>query len=117
MRRKTRPLMLATALLPMLVASAAVVKLLSPPVYAAEYGSYSLASGQTATFRIGSTYRWLRVCNDFNSAGAVEISIGNHGSQSAGPGICVEDAGDVLKVQSKGTGPATGTYQYVSANY
>jgi hypothetical protein len=109
MRISTKSLALAAA--PLLLS----VAIAGAPARAAEYGSYDLRPGQASLFQIGSTYRWLRVCNDFNSAGPVAATIGDHEARTLQPGICTENDGDMLLVQNNGGGPASGSYQYVRA--
>jgi len=83
---------------------------------AMEYGSFSLQPGAVQEVRTGSTYRLLRVCNDIGSAGAILATIDDREPHTLAPGLCVEDLGDVIKLQNQATGVATGTYRPVRNN-
>ena len=83
---------------------------------AMQYGSFSLQPGAVQEVRIGSTYRILRVCNAIGSAGAILATIGNHEPHTLAPGLCVDDSGDVIKLQNQTTGVATGTYRPIRSN-
>jgi hypothetical protein len=83
---------------------------------AMQYGSFSLQPGAVQEIRIGSTYRILRVCNAIGSAGAILATIGDHKPHTLAPGLCVDDSGDVIKLQNQTAGVATGTYRPIRSN-
>ena len=83
---------------------------------AMQYGSFSLQPGAVQEVRIGSTYRILRVCNAIGSAGAILATIDDQEPHTLAPGLCVDDSGDVIKLQNQTTGVATGTYRPIRSN-
>lgn len=78
---------------------------------AASFGSVTLVSGASKTVTLGVASRNLRVCNDSGSAGAVLVTIGGNAPHYLSSGICAEDIGDRLTIQSLAAGPATVDYK------
>ena len=83
---------------------------------AMQYGSFSLQPGAVQEVQTGSTYLLLRICNTIGSAGAILVTIGDHEPHTLAPGLCVEESGDVIKLQNQATGMATGTYRPIRNN-
>ena len=83
---------------------------------AMQYGSFSLQPGAVQEVQTGSTYLLLRICNTIGSAGAILVTIGDHKPYTLAPGLCVDDNGDVIKLQNQTTGLATGTYRPIRSN-
>jgi len=81
------------------------------PATASDYGSFTLKAGEMQEIDIGSTYRDLRVCNDFESAGGVVVTIGGHDPHTLQPGLCAEGFGDSIKVLNQANGVAMGIYR------
>jgi hypothetical protein len=81
------------------------------PGTAAESDVVSLAPGEAREFHIGSTYRNIRVCNDFASAGPVKAWVGHHLPQVLGPGVCADDSGDRIVLRNAAAGRVKGTYR------
>ena len=74
---------------------------------AASFGVVTLQPGQLRNIDIGPTSRSLRVCNDLSSNGPVVVVIGTNMPHALAPGLCVEDLGDRLMIQSDANGPVT----------
>lgn len=74
---------------------------------AAHFGTVTLMAGETQTVDIGATARNMRVCNDFFSSGQIIVTIGGNVPHDLSPGVCAEDIGDRMKVQSLASGSAT----------
>jgi hypothetical protein len=49
----------------------------------------------------------MRVCNDFFSSGPIVVTIGGNVSHDLSPGVCAEDIGDRVTLQSRARGLAT----------
>jgi hypothetical protein len=81
------------------------------PVLAADFGSFTLAPGESRTIHIGASYRNIRVCNDLGSAGSFEVAIGDHDPVVLQPGLCRRDSGDGIALRSLSAESATGLYQ------
>ena len=81
--------------------------LISGQAGAAYVGTVNLRAGETRTIDMGATGRNLRVCNDFFSSGSVLVTIGDNLPHSLSPGLCAEDIGDRMVIQSHSTGLAT----------
>jgi hypothetical protein len=79
---------------------------------AQEFGSFSLQRGQTKQIRIGSTYRTIRLCNDAESAGTLDASIGGHNMLHLAPSLCAEDSGDTIQLSNAANGPVSGIYRH-----
>ena len=80
----------------------------------ANFGSLTLKAGETRTVDIGATARTMRVCNDFFSAGPVVVAIGGNLPHDLSPGVCAEDIGDRLTIESHTSGVATVEFQAIS---
>jgi hypothetical protein len=79
---------------------------------AADYfGSLTLKPGETQKIRIGTTARNMAVCNDIFSAGAAEVTIAANDPHDLQPGVCAEDIGDRMSIQSRSKGPVTIVYR------
>lgn len=74
---------------------------------AASFGILTLPPGAAKTVSLGVASRNLRVCNDSGSAGAVLVTIGGNAPHYLASGLCAEDIGDRLTIQSLAAGPAT----------
>jgi hypothetical protein len=81
------------------------------PAAASDYGNFTLKAGELQEIHIGSTYRDLRVCNDFGSAGGVVVTIGDHDPHALQPGLCAEGFGGSIKVLNQANGVAMGIYR------
>ena len=98
--------------IPMLGAIALIgAGLISGPAFGAEFGMVSLRAGERHDIDIGSTGRNLRVCNDYFSAGSILVTIGDHQAHDLSPGICTEENGARMIVESHASGPATVNFQ------
>jgi hypothetical protein len=80
---------------------------------AAPAGALNLAAGEARQVWLGSTYWWLRVCNDTTSKGSVTVGIDSHDSQVLAPGICTENAGGSLDLKNDRGGLALITYRSI----
>jgi hypothetical protein len=81
--------------------------LISGQAVAANYGTLILKAGETQTAAIGATGRSMRVCNDFFSSGPVAATIGGNLPRDLSPGVCAEEIGDRVTVESHADGLAT----------
>ena len=62
--------------------------------YGQSFGTLSLAAGQRQQVWMGASYRLVRVCNDFHSAGTVTAVIDDQPAVTLPPGRCDEDWGN-----------------------
>jgi zinc transporter ZupT len=81
--------------------------LISGQAVGANFGTLTLKASEIQTVDIGATGRNMRVCNDFFSSGPVVVTIGGNLPHDLSPGVCAEDIGDRLTVQSHASGLAT----------
>ena len=77
------------------------------PANAASFGTVTLTPGELRKIDIGPTGRSLRVCNDLTSAGPVAVVIGDNIPHALSPGLCAEDLGSRMTIQSHAVGLAT----------
>jgi hypothetical protein len=87
--------------------------LISGQAVGANYGTLILKAGETQTVAIGPTGRNMRVCNDFFSSGPVAATIGGNLPRDLSPGVCAEDIGDRVTVQSHAGGLATVAFKSI----
>ena len=80
---------------------------------AQEFGSFTLKPGETRSFRIGATYRNIRLCNDAESAGTLDATIGDHDMIHLAPGLCAEQSGDTILLHNAAAGPVNGVWRRV----
>jgi hypothetical protein len=78
---------------------------------AASFGSVTLRPGASRTVSLGVASRNLRVCNSAESDGAVMVTIGGNAPRYLASGLCAEDIGEKLTIQTLGSGPATVDYK------
>lgn len=78
---------------------------------AADFGIVTLAHGGSKTVSIGGSGRTLRVCNDANSGAAVLVTIGGNAPHYLASGLCAEDIGEQVRLQSLGSGTARVDYK------
>jgi len=83
------------------------------PAAAANFGRVTLQPGELRKIDIGPTGRSLRVCNDIASAGTVVVVIGDNTPHGLSPGLCAEDLGARMTMQSHAGGPATVDYKAI----
>ena len=76
----------------------------------AGFGSFTLAPGESRSFRTGAIYREIRVCNDVGSSGTVEATVSSGTPMQLGPGICARENGDNLTLRNISTGTVTGAF-------
>ena len=88
--------------------------LISEAAAAASFGVVTIPAGNTRTIDIGYTGRTMRVCNDFFSSGRVVVTIGGNLAHDLSPGVCAEDIGDRMTIQSRASGFATVEYRPLS---
>jgi hypothetical protein len=81
--------------------------LISGQAVGANFGTLTLTAGERQTVDIGAAGRNMRVCNDFFSSGPIVVTIGGNLPHDLSPGVCAEDIGDRLTVQSNASSPAT----------
>ena len=81
--------------------------------YGQSFGTVSLAAGQTQKVWMGPSYRLVRVCSDFNSAGTVTAVIDEQPPATLPPGRCTEDYGGGVQFTNTGGGTATLTYRSI----
>jgi|ERR1039457_511058 hypothetical protein len=81
------------------------------PAQAQEFGSFTLKPGESRQFRIGATYRTIRLCNDAESAGNLDAIIGDHDMIHLAPGLCAEESGDTLQLRNAANGLVSGVYR------
>ena len=75
--------------------------------FAFNFGSVTLKPGETRTVDFSTSARTMRVCNDFFSSGPIVVTIGGNVSHDLSPGVCAEDIGDRVTLQSHARGLAT----------
>jgi hypothetical protein len=90
------------------------VSLTSGQAVAANVGIVTLRAGETQTVDIGATGRDMRVCNDFFSSGQIIVTIGGNVPHDLSPGVCAEDIGNRMKIQSLASGSATVDFRSLS---
>jgi hypothetical protein len=90
------------------------VALTSGQAFAFNFGSVTLKPGETRTVDFSTSARRMRVCNDFFSTGAVVAAIGGALPHRLSPGVCAEEYGDRMTVQSLASGLATVEYRSLS---
>jgi hypothetical protein len=78
---------------------------------AVDFGIVTLDHGNSKTVSIGGSGRTLRACNDADSASAVLVTIGANAPHYLASGLCAEDIGEQIKIQSLGSGAATVDYK------
>jgi hypothetical protein len=88
--------------------------LISGQAIGADFGTLTLKAGETQTVDIGATGRDMRVCNDFFSSGPIIVTIGGNAPHDLSPGLCAEDAGDRMTIQSHAGGLATVEFRSLS---
>jgi hypothetical protein len=89
----------------------AAFALIPGTILAASFGAVTLQPGASKSVTLGVASRNLRVCNDSGSAGAVLVTIGGNAPHYLSSGLCAEDIGDRLTIQSLAAGPATVDYK------
>ena len=73
-----------------------------------QYGNFSLRPGETR--QIGLLIgREVKVCNNYQSSGAMTIVVSGHEPHFLFPGVCADDVGDVILATNHGNGATTGT--------
>ena len=82
--------------------------------FAFNFGSVTLKPGETRTVDFSTSARRMRVCNDFFSSGAVVATIGGALPHRLSPGVCAEEYGDRMTVQSLASGLATVEFRSLS---
>ena len=90
------------------------VALTSGQAFAFNFGSVTLKPGETRTVDFSTSARRMRVCNDFFSTGAVVAVIGGAYPHRLSAGVCAEEYGDRMTVQSLASGLATVEYRSLS---
>ena len=81
------------------------------PAKAQEFGSFTLKPGESREFRVGATYRTIRLCSDVGSAGMLDAIIGDHDMIHLAPGLCAEQSGDTIRLRNAANGPVSGVYR------
>ena len=88
--------------------------LVAGQAFAFNFGSVTLKPGETRTVDFSTSARTMRVCNDFFSSGAVVATIGGSLPHRLSPGVCAEEIGDRMTVQSHASGLATVEFRSLS---
>src|SRR5258707_14209132 len=88
--------------------------LTSGQAFAFNFGSVTLKPGETRTVDFSTSARSMRVCNDFFSSGAIVATIGGSLPHDLSPGVCAEEIGDRMTIQSHASGPATVEFRSLS---
>ena len=88
--------------------------LASGQAFAFNFGSVTLNPGETRTVDFSTSARRMRVCNDFFSSGAVVATIGGSLPHHLSPGVCAEEIGDRMTIQSHASGLATVVFRSLS---
>jgi hypothetical protein len=88
--------------------------LIGAQAVAANFGSVTLKAGESQSVDIGATGRDMRVCNDFFSSGAIIVTIGGSFPHDLSPGVCAEEIGDRMTIQSLASGLATADFRALS---
>src|SRR6267142_4732591 len=88
--------------------------LIAGQAFAFNFGSVTLKPGETRTVDFSTSARRMRVCNDFFSSGAVVATIGSSLPHHLSPGVCAEEIGDRMTVQSHASGLATVVFRALS---
>jgi hypothetical protein len=89
----------------------------SSATYGQSFGTVSLAAGQKQEVWMGTTYRLVRVCNDFSSTGTVTAIIDDQPALTLPPGRCAEDYGSRVQFSNNGGGAATLTYRSIVQSF
>ena len=82
--------------------------------FAFNFGSVTLKPGETRTVDFSTSARTMRVCSDFFSSGSVVATIGGAAPHDLLPGVCAEEYGDRITVQSLASGLATVEFRSLS---
>jgi hypothetical protein len=82
--------------------------------FAFNFGSVTLKPGETRTVDFSTSARTMRVCNDFFSSGAIVATIGGSLPHDLSPGVCAEEIGDRMTIQSLASGLATVEFRSLS---
>jgi hypothetical protein len=88
--------------------------LIAGQAFAFNFGSVTLKPGETRTVDFSTSARTMRVCNDFFSSGPVVVTIGGSLPHDLSPGVCAEEIGDRMTVQSHASGLATVEFRSLS---
>ena|SRR5690242_11589068 len=81
--------------------------LISGQALCANFGTVTLRSGERQTVDISTSARIMRVCNDFFSSGPIVARVDDHFPRDLSPGLCAEDSGDRMTIQSHASGIVT----------
>ena len=82
--------------------------------FAFNFGSVTLKPGETRTVDMSTSARTMRVCNDSFSSGSVVATIGGTAPHDLLPGVCAEEIGDRMTIQSHASGLATVEFRSLS---
>ena len=82
--------------------------------FALNFGSVTLDPGETRIVDFSTSARTMRVCNDFFSSGAIVATIGGSLPHDLSPGVCAEEIGDRMTIQSHSSGLATVEFRSLS---
>ena len=82
--------------------------------FAFNFGSVTLKPGDTRTVDFSTSARTMRVCNDFFSSGAIVATIGGSLPHDLSPGVCAEEIGDRMTIQSHASGLVTVEFRSLS---
>jgi hypothetical protein len=88
--------------------------LIAGQAFAFNFGSVTLKPGETRTVDFSTSARTMRVCSDFFSSGSVVATIGGAAPHDLLPGVCAEEIGDRMTVQSHASGLATVEFRSLS---
>jgi hypothetical protein len=82
--------------------------------FAFNFGSVTLKPGETRSVDFSTSALTMRVCNDFFSSGAIVATIGGSLPHDLSPGVCAEEIGDRMTIQSHASGLATVEFRSLS---
>ena len=68
-------------------------------IVSSEFGSFTLAPGETRSIDMGSLYHEIRICNDSSSGGTLAATVSGTPMQLV-PGVCGTDNGSSLTLRN-----------------
>jgi hypothetical protein len=74
-----------------------------------QWGTFSVEPGQTKQISL-VIGREVRICNNFESAASITVTVGPHAPHHLAAGVCTDDLGSDITVVNQGSGTAYGTW-------
>ena len=86
---------------------------MASPALASYFGSITLKPGEVQQIYTGLPGFNMRLCNDFFSTGAATVTVDDNTPHELLPGLCTEDIGNRIVVQSHASGKVTIVYRSI----